>query len=87
MEDNPKLYLGALSAASVGCFALGGLNAGLGSAYFGGLSIVSAHYAWQNHTLNIEDRDTCWNLFQSNRWLGLTLVLSIMAGKYQLEQN
>lgn len=63
MEDNPKLYLSALSAASVACFALGGFNAGFGSMYFGGLSIVASHYAWQVSSLKIEDRETCWNLF------------------------
>ena len=46
MEEKPHLYLSLLSAASVGCFALGGLNAGFGSAYFGGLSMVAAHYGW-----------------------------------------
>jgi 4-hydroxybenzoate polyprenyltransferase len=46
MENNPKLYLSGLCAASIGCFALGGINAGLGSFYFGGLSFLAAHYAW-----------------------------------------
>jgi hypothetical protein len=51
MEQKPKYYLSILSAASIGMFALGGLNAGFGSAYFCGLSAVSAHYAWQILTL------------------------------------
>jgi 4-hydroxybenzoate polyprenyltransferase len=63
-------------------FALGGLNAGFGSAYFAGLSIVSAHYAWQISTLDIQNREKCWQLFQSNRWLGLTLFFTIIAAKY-----
>ena len=45
-ENRPKLYLSGLCAASIGCFALGGINAGLGSVYFGGLSFLAAHYAW-----------------------------------------
>jgi len=56
MENNPKMLLSALSAISVACFALGGFNAGLGSAYFAGLSMVAAHYSWQMNRLNIEDR-------------------------------
>lgn len=87
MENNPHQLLTGLSVTSVGCFALGGLNAGLGTAYFCGLGLVAAHYAWQMNSLNIEDRETCWNLFQSNRWLGLVLLFSIMGGKYQLEQK
>ena len=46
LENNPKLYLSGLCAASLGCFALGGINADFGSAYYGGLSILAAHYAW-----------------------------------------
>ena len=45
-EDHPKAILSTLSALSVGLFALGGINAGLGSAFFVGLSGVAAHYAW-----------------------------------------
>lgn len=46
-EKHPKAILSSLSAASVAFFALGGLNAGLGSLYFAGLAGVAAHYAWQ----------------------------------------
>jgi hypothetical protein len=46
MENNPKLNLSILSAASIALFATGGLNAGFGSAYYTGLSLVSAHYIW-----------------------------------------
>ena len=81
MEDRPKEYLSAWSAASIACFAIGGLNAGFGSAYFLGLSGVAAHYAWQINKLDIEDRDTCWELFCSNRYFGLALFFSIIAGK------
>ena len=82
MEKAPKTYLTALCMASVGAFALGGVNAGFGSVYFGGLSMVAAHYAWQIKTLNIEDPARCWTLFQSNRWLGLLLFSTIVAAKY-----
>ena len=87
MEQNPKRNLAILSALSVCCFGLGGLNAGFGAAYFTGLAAVSAHYSWQLKKLNIEDRQTCWDLFVSNRWLGLILLMSIIGGKYELEKN
>lgn len=83
MENAPKTYLSGLCAASVGCFALGGMQAGFGPAYFTGLSMVAAHYAWQISRLDIENRDRCWELFQSNRWLGLILLGAILAGKYE----
>ena len=81
MEHAPKQILSALAATSVGCFAAGGLAAGLSAPYFVGLTGVAAHYAWQISTLNIEDRQSCWDRFQSNRWLGLLLFGSILAGR------
>jgi len=87
MEDKPHLYLSVLCAASVACFGVGGLNAGLGAPFFAGLSGVAAHYAWQVRTLDIASRDTCWKLLQSNRWLGLLLLGTIIAAKYQKEME
>ena len=81
MEHNPYQILSALAATSVGCFAMGGVTAGLATPYFIGLSGVAAHYTWQIKTLDIESRESCWERFQSNRWLGLLLVASIMAGR------
>ena len=68
----------------MGLFALGGLNAGLGSLYFAGLAGVAAHYAWQMKTLDIDNPTKCWDLFSSNRYLGLILALAIVLGKWQV---
>ena len=81
MEHNPHQILTALAATSVGCFALGGVTAGLATPYFIGLTGVASHYVWQIKTLDIESRESCWDRFQSNRWLGLLLVASIIAGR------
>jgi len=56
MEHDPHRILAALSAASVACFGLGGMAAGLAPIYYAGLSGVAAHYAWQIKTLDTEDR-------------------------------
>jgi 4-hydroxybenzoate polyprenyltransferase len=82
-ENHPKAILSTLSALSVGLFALGGMNAGLGSAFFVGLSGVAAHYAWQMITLDINNPAKCWSLFTANRYLGLLLVVAIVLGKAQ----
>ena len=83
-EKHPKAILSTLSAFSVGLFALGGFNAGLGSLYFAGLGAVAAHYAWQMATLDIDNPAKCWDLFTSNRYLGLILALAILMGKWQI---
>ena len=82
-EQHPKAILSAISAASVACFALGGFNAGLGSAFYVGLSAVAGHYAWQIKTLNIDDPKRCWDLFTSNKYLGLMLMVAIVLGRLQ----
>lgn len=46
MEHNPYGILSALSAASIGCWAIGGATAGLGMPYFAGLGACAGHYAW-----------------------------------------
>ena len=56
MEHDPHRILAALSAASVACFGLGGMAAGLAPIYYAGLTGVAAHYAWQIKTLDTEDR-------------------------------
>ena len=81
MEHNPYGILSALASASVGCFALGGITAGLGLPYYLSLLGVSGHYTWQIKTLDIESRESCWNRFQSNKWLGFILAAGILAGK------
>jgi 4-hydroxybenzoate polyprenyltransferase len=86
-ENHPKAILGSLSAASVALFAIGGLNAGLGSLYFAGLAGVAAHYAWQIKTLDIDSPARCWDLFCSNRYLGLALAIAIVLGKWQQKKD
>ena len=45
-ENNPKAILTSLSLMSVGLFLLGGINAGLGTPFYIGLSGVLSHYLW-----------------------------------------
>jgi len=47
MEHNPFKILSVLAATSVGCFAMGGITAGLSTSYYLGLTGVAAHYGWQ----------------------------------------
>ena len=81
MENNPKKILTTLATFSISMFALGGYNAGFGSLYFEWLSLCAAHYAWQITKLDIQDPKRCWQLFSSNRWFGLLLLVTIICGK------
>jgi 4-hydroxybenzoate polyprenyltransferase len=73
--------LSAISALSVGCFLIGGINAGLGAPYFAGLAAVTSHYVWQLYTLDINNPKKCWDIFTANRYLGLLLTVAIILGK------
>ena len=42
---------------------------------------MAAHYAWQISTVDIENRESCWDRFVSNAHLGALLTLSILAGR------
>jgi len=87
MENAPKQALSALALASTGMFALGGIAAGLTTPFYLGLFGVAIHYSWQISTLDIDNRDNCWQRFKANRYLGLMLALAILAGKRGSTEN
>lgn len=48
--------------------------------YFLGLSIVAAHFLWQDRYLDLESPEKCGKVFRSNQWVGLLISLSLLAG-------
>ena len=88
IENKPKESLTALATASTALFLLGGINAGIANpAFLAGLMGVGAGYAWQIYTLDIENRESCWNRFVFNKWLGLGLFGTITAGKWYRDRK
>jgi len=82
IEKRPKESLAAMASVSTALFALGGLNAGIMNPVYGaGMAGVAAHYYWQISTMDIENRENCWNRFESNKWLGLMLFGTIVGAK------
>ena len=60
MENAPKLCLLGVSAASLSCFAYGGMIAGFGELYFGVLAAMGSQMLFQIARLNIENRERCF---------------------------
>jgi 4-hydroxybenzoate polyprenyltransferase len=69
-------YSGAISL-----MALSGHLAGLGGAFYAGISLAAAHLVWQVATLDIDDAKGCLQRFKSNRNFGLIILAAIVAGQ------
>jgi 4-hydroxybenzoate polyprenyltransferase len=54
--------------------------AGLGWAYWVGLGLAAAHFAWQVITLRLDDSADCLTKFRANRDTGLILFAAFLLG-------
>ena len=59
-----------------------GYSNGMTGLYYCSLAVIAAHLAWQLHLLDIGDRQRCWRLFTSNRWIGWILLAGIVLDIY-----
>ena len=75
----PRRFLAACYAASLGCLALAGHEAGAAPAFWPFLLLAAASMAWQVARLNIADPATCLRLFKLNRESGLLVLLALFA--------
>jgi 4-hydroxybenzoate polyprenyltransferase len=69
-------YLGTISL-----LAFSGYLAGLGWAFYVGLSFAAVHLLWQILSLDINDVKGCLRRFKSNRNFGLIIFAAIVAGQ------
>lgn len=76
--------LAGFSTSFVGLLALSGYLNGQSAAFYA-ISVggAAAHLAWQLRTADLETRESCWNVFKSNRDLG-AIVWSGLAVDYAL---
>ena len=76
--------LAGFSTSFVGLLALSGYLNGQSAAFYA-ISVggAAAHLAWQLRTADLEMRESCWNVFRSNRDLG-AIVWSGLAVDYAL---
>ena len=78
--DAPRRWLSLFAVLALAGWALAGLLAPLGPAYFVLLIGVALHFAWQIAFLKPHDQADCLKKFKSNAWLGLLLTAAIIAG-------
>ena len=65
----------------VGLLAVAGLEARLEGVFWVGLTLTTAHLAWQVKRVRIDSPETCLAVFRSNRDTGLIVLASILFGR------
>jgi 4-hydroxybenzoate polyprenyltransferase len=78
--EAPRRWLTLFALLALAAWALAGHLAGLDVAYFALLLGVALHFAWQIILLKPHDPADCLKKFKANAWLGLLLVVAIIAG-------
>ncbi len=73
-----KLALAGFFTAAVVLIGLAGASAGAGIVFALGLSLFTAHLAWQIWRIDIDDPELCLALFRSNRDAGLILFAGLV---------
>jgi len=76
----PRRWLTLFAVLAVAAWAVAGVLASLGPGYFIVLAAIAAHFAWQIAFLRQHDPADCLAKFKANGWLGLLLVVAIVAG-------
>ena len=82
LMDNTPRWLVFFYGSMLVCFAVAGNLAGIGIAYYMGLTIVAGHCIWQIRSLKMDDSINCLKLFKSNHHLGFIMFMGIFAGHY-----
>ncbi|XP_043197471.1 4-hydroxybenzoate polyprenyltransferase, mitochondrial-like [Amphibalanus amphitrite] len=80
--DATPRWLAGFSAAMMTSLVAAGVAAGQSWPYYLGLGAVGLHVGNQVRTLRIYDAADCGDKFRSNRYVGLLLFLSIVAGRW-----
>lgn len=82
LGDKPQLPLSALSVGMFGGLCLAGSSCGLTAPFFCGAAAMWGHSLWQIWTADLDDSRNLWQRFNSNKYSGGLLALSIAAGHF-----
>lgn len=80
LGDRTKPAVAVFYAVTLALIGWAGNAVGLGVAFYAGLAVTAAHFAWQVSTLDIDDPANCLARFKSNRDAGLIVFLGILFG-------
>jgi 4-hydroxybenzoate polyprenyltransferase len=80
LGNETKLWLRAFSIGMISHLITAGLSVDQTWPYYLGLAGVSYHLHQQINNVNLNQSQSCWNTFASNRLTGLIILASILAG-------
>jgi 4-hydroxybenzoate polyprenyltransferase len=83
-KGKSKQWVAGFYGASVLFWALAGIAAHSGWAYFAGLLVVGAHFAWQVSYVKLDDPLSCLRVFRSNTMLGWLLFAGLWADSLRI---
>ncbi|CAF1144983.1 unnamed protein product [Rotaria sordida] len=82
LGENTKLWLRAFSIGMITHLITVGLSVDQTWPYYIGLMGVGYHLHRQIETVNLNDNQSCWNTFVSNRMTGLMIFVCILIGNF-----
>lgn len=82
LGNDSKLWLRAFSIGMITNLINAGLSVEQSWAYFVGLVAVAYNLHRQIETVDLNDHDSCWKTFVSNRSIGFLILGSILIGNY-----
>ena len=74
-------WVAVFYGATLIMFTGAGLRADMNILYYVGIGIATMQFGWQVLRLDIEDPRDCLAKFKSNKWLGLLITFSLVAGQ------
>lgn len=76
LGENTRPWLGGFYTAVIAAFIAAGMIINANPIYYGALVPAAVHFAWQVHSLDINDGHNCLTRFKSNRNAGLLLTFA-----------
>ncbi|XP_042907888.1 4-hydroxybenzoate polyprenyltransferase, mitochondrial [Parasteatoda tepidariorum] len=86
-KENTKYYLTGFSVSMISFLALSGYTCHLSWPFYTSVGITAAMLASQISTLKIDDPESCWKAFKSNRKIGLVIFLGLVCGNLFKEES
>ena len=77
--DADRLIIGCLQGLALLCLLLAGARFELGIYYHLGLAVAAGCFAWQLWSTRARDPQSCFAAFLHNHWVGLAILLGIVA--------
>ena len=79
--DETRVWLAGFYLAALTMFIAAGFRAELNYVYYIGVGFGALHFVWQIFRLDADDPQDCLAKFKSNKWIGILITATIVAGQ------